>query len=114
MTRLLAILMIPAALCGGCEPVPDIQFVADEAGSPDASARVDAGRRDADVDVDADADSGVVCEGEAPSGGTCCGQVWCLGLCDQANCDSCARAGCSPGLLCCGKNGIVQCKSKCP
>lgn len=105
----LALVTIWLAL--GCEAVPDIHFVSDDASS-------DAGGRDADATTDGGADTGadagLRCSGSAPgAAATCCGTVWCLEDCSPANCARCEQKGC-PGELCCGKAGNVLCKPSCP
>jgi hypothetical protein len=83
-----------------CESVPDLQFIAEDAGA------------DAAPVADASPEPTKTCPSPGPSGGRCCGQSWCLGECDDQNCELCAsRCG---SELCCGKGGNALCKAKCP
>ncbi len=98
------------ALCTHCEAVPDIRFV-DDAGEHDAAKdSATDGRTDASGTGDAGA-----CTGAEPAfGAVCCGTVWCVDQCDPQNCLRCEAERCQAGTVCCGKNGNVQCKDKCP
>ena len=105
---------------GGCEAVPDLQFVGEETG---ADARVDAAQEatpgDSSVDGATRDGSPGACTGAPPgAGATCCGTVWCEGDCTQPNCDACAAkaagGGCVADDVCCGKTGTVLCKKQCP
>jgi hypothetical protein len=89
-------------LCA-CASVPDLHFVnADDAGVDGSSGTEtrDGGRND-------------TCSEPMPEGARCCGTVWCIGACDDSNCDECASR-CGAGGVCCGKSGNVVCKGKCP
>jgi hypothetical protein len=107
-------LLVTAAYLG-CAAVPDIRFVAEDAGSQvdaDAATPTD-GAPTADGAMARDAAAG--CTTASPGGGaTCCGDVWCTGDCSATNCDQCASRGCQTGELCCGKMGTVVCKTRCP
>lgn len=112
---LLTVTLAGAMGSAGCEGVPDLRFVADDARS-DAPAGDGGPSTDAS---DGSARDAGACSSPSPgAGATCCGSVWCLGQCDQVSCDQCAqkaRSGvCAPGDICCGKTGTVLCKKQCP
>ncbi|CAN5921899.1 hypothetical protein BH11MYX4_BH11MYX4_33340 [soil metagenome] len=115
-TFALAIMIAASVGYAGCEAVPDIQFVADDAR---ADAPSEGGPGDGSVDASVRDSSSDACVGASPAAGaTCCGTIWCVGDCDQANCDQCAQkattASCQAGDICCGKSGTVLCKKQCP
>lgn len=92
----------------GCESVPELTFVSDDGGA-DATGG-DGGSADAARDA---ADAASACSTPSPAvGSLCCGTAWCQD-CTQANCDECARKGCSGGDLCCPTGGTVTCKDRC-
>lgn len=98
-----------------CESVPDIRFVADDAGgvSPDASP--DATRDAGVLDGSGSQDAFTNCQGPEPEeAGVCCGRVWCVGTCDPASCTACEGKACGATEVCCAKQGGVLCKTKCP
>lgn len=108
---LVAVALAVVAVCdAGCESVPEIRFVTADAASDAAKD----GAGTSDSGTDSSTPDAPVCSAPPPAGGTCCGDVWCLDQCGPANCDECARKGCAPGELCCGKMGTVQCKPRCP
>jgi hypothetical protein len=119
-SALAATALLVTAAYFGCAPVPDIRFVADDAGGTvdaDATKTTDGAPTDGSTTADAAAasDSAAGCTAASPGGGaTCCGDVWCIGDCSTTNCDQCASRGCQPGEFCCGKMGTVVCKTRCP
>jgi hypothetical protein len=105
--------LIAATFSTGCESVPEIRFVAED-------ARADAPTGDGGGNkLDGSGGDASGCTGPSPSGGArCCGAVWCEGQCDDSRCADCAQeavAGkCQQRDLCCAKVGNVQCKAQCP
>ena len=131
--RVAAFTLVLVSTGAGCEALPDIRFVDDEAGagdeagnagdsttSPDSAGSVGDGEADSTSLPDSGdpGETGLpdasACPAPAPAGGVCCGGVWCLDQCDPANCDLCAHNGCAATEVCCGKNNSVVCKVKCP
>ena len=110
--------MIVAGAFAACESLPDIRFVSADGAADGPSdsgvVDVDAAIPDPDTGIPDAADGGVPCTGPEPAGGTCCGTVWCVGMCGAVNCNACAGKGCGAADLCCGKMGTVQCKPTCP
>jgi hypothetical protein len=122
---LAATALIVAAPYLGCATVPDIRFVADDAGGTagaDAATTTDGATTDGaptDGSTTADGptaiDAAPACTTASPAGGAmCCGAVWCIGDCSTTNCDQCANRGCATTDFCCGKMGTVVCKTRCP
>ena len=116
-----------ALMFAACESVPNLQFIdADAAALADGSH--DGAAPDAEADgagmgeggldgtiADTGTDTGATCTAPQPAGGgTCCGDVWCVGMCNPANCSACAAKGCAATDVCCGKMGTVVCKATCP
>lgn len=100
----------------GCEGVPDIRFVGDSGSNPEDSATDGGPKNDATTDAQGDG-SGPQCTGTQPTGGFCCGNVWCVnaGTECSARCGECQDNRCDlQGKLCCAKQGPVQCKPTCP
>jgi len=101
---------LAAAGSAGCEAVPDIRFIEDDARAD--TSRVDGGGNDGGGNDGTAADSApVTCLGASPgAGATCCGKVWCLGDCDAANCAACETSPCQSPEVCCGRSQTVSCK----
>ena len=98
-----------AALVCACGTVPDIRFVGDASSEAGDASTNDAGRPDSGPG-DATSDAPVVCPDPPPTGGVCCGSVWCVGNCAATQCAECEAKGCSGGDFCCAKVN-VQCKA---
>ena len=100
-----------SACAAGCEAVPDIHFVEDEAGAP----RIDAGSDGPETGVDA-APTSCVTPSPGP-GATCCGTVWCTpgvsSTCTPASCAECEKSACQTGELCCARPQGALCKKTC-
>ncbi len=99
----------------GCEPIPDIRFVDDDASASDGGNGDAGGARDSSVaDIGTGTDTGAAspCAGPKPGpAAVCCGSVWCVEQCDPANCQACAVKGCDADEVCCGRPAAnVQCK----
>ncbi len=89
----------------GCEAVPDIRFVDDDARAD--SSRVDGGGTDGAA-IDS---APTTCTAPSPgAGATCCGNSWCVGECGAANCAACESSPCSSPEICCGRAQGVSCK----
>jgi hypothetical protein len=107
-----ALRLAPAAVVcvvAACAAVPDIRFMTDASATPDGSSQTDAG--------DGGGGDAGPCPGPQPAGGVCCGTIWCVGMsgpCDPGKCAECEAMPCAGGDICCGKVGMVQCKSSCP
>jgi hypothetical protein len=101
--------LLAAACYAGCEAVPDIRFVTDDARSDSPVPRdalVDSG--DGSVGQDAGP-----CGPLPEPGATCCGVEWCIG-CDPAQCNECGQKCTQQAGLCCPTPGTVVCnKAKC-
>ena len=96
----------------GCEPVPELTFVSEEGGT-DGGGRDGSTPGDAARDAPDGGDASSACTTPSPGAGAlCCGAVWCQD-CTQANCEECARRGCSGSDLCCPTGGTVTCKARC-
>lgn len=113
-TRPLVWTFVVSATFVACAAVPDIRFVDAEPGAAGEAGVRDSAPPPADGGAAEAEASAPICSGAQPSGGTCCGQHWCVGQCDLAACADCESQGCGTGEVCCVKPGTVQCKSKCP
>ncbi|MDB4942087.1 MAG: hypothetical protein JWP97_1621 [Labilithrix sp.] len=103
-----------AAILVACADVPALRFGPEDAGATNDGGPADGGADDAAVDAAGDGPPAPACTGVTPSGGKCCGTVFCVGTCEAAGCAACEAAGCAVGEVCCAKQGTVQCKAKCP
>ncbi len=103
-----------AACAAGCEAVPDIRFVEDDAR---ADAKPGDGASSGGPEAGGDG-APTSCLNPFPgAGSTCCGSTWCTpGLaasCTPASCAECEKAPCQSGELCCARPQGALCKKTC-